>query len=138
MRLRISADAEWQSGVGQVVDWLATTNYFDVFENRDYGAAVEGMGVFLICRDPIYGFKRRIKHLKKDKRFYMDIMLNLSDFVDVKFEARRILVLKALVKEVPEVLKKYSFVDFDRDTFLADFNKTFSPLADAAVGDSKS
>ncbi|MES2018948.1 MAG: hypothetical protein V4484_20845 [Pseudomonadota bacterium] len=128
MRLNILSDSEWESGIGQVVVWLSKTEYFREFQERNYGSGLVAVAVNLICQNPIFLFERRIRYSKKEKKIYLDIMLNLSDFVNVSFDERRRIVLNALLKEVPEVIGKYSIESFDVKTFLADFNNKFEPL----------
>jgi len=130
MRLNILADAEWQSGIGEVITWLAATRYWDEFEVGEYGDGLNELAIFLICRDPELKFKRRIRHLKKERKIYMDVMLELDQFVRAKFVERRKFVVDALLTEVPTVVAKYSIVNFDTERFIRDFSNRFASLMD--------
>lgn len=128
MKVNILGDAEWQSGVGEVLDWLATTNYWEEFEIRDYGPGLDAVVIGLICRDPQLNFKRRVRHSRKDKAIYLDVMLNLADFIDASNGRRRQMVLSALLDEVPQTVAKYDIENFGRDSFMADFVTFFTAL----------
>ncbi|WP_154668129.1 hypothetical protein [Pseudoduganella violaceinigra] len=129
MRLNILADAEWDSGVGCVLDWLSTTEYWTLFQKRSYGAGLDGVSIFLICRNPEYGFKRRIRHSKKEKKIYIDVMLDLNEIATTTPAERRFKILSKLRLEVPEVIGRYKIDGFNSRLFLSDFEEKFSELS---------
>jgi hypothetical protein len=120
-RFRITSDANEESGVGQVVDSTSGPTE-DHFKNKNYGTGLSGIGVVLMCRDPRFNFKRRIRLAKKDKRLYMDIMLDLDQMKYNSPQARREIILQRIAKEVPEVLAKYQLTNFDRERFVFDLH----------------
>lgn len=129
MRLRVSADAWWESRVDAVLYWLASTSYWIRFEEEeDYGSGLDGVIIFLICREPEFNFKRRIRYSRKDKKIYMDIMPSLPEFINLAPDERKRKVVDALLKEVPEVVGKYKIEDFDTQRFLSDFNQKFTSI----------
>ncbi|NHZ65215.1 hypothetical protein [Massilia genomosp. 1] len=58
----------------------------------------------------------------------MDIMLDYAEFVSVTAERRKEIVLERLLEDVPRIVRKYKFADFDTELFLSDFNKYYSGL----------
>ena len=125
MFFRITSDANENSGVGKVVDEISgpTRKHFE----RDYGPGVNGIGVVLMCRDPWLKFKRRIRFVKKDKKMpyfdktlYMDIMLDFPQMRELSHEQRKAIILQRLGDEIPTILRKYAFKDFDEPRFVDD------------------
>ncbi|MDB4904018.1 MAG: hypothetical protein JWQ63_3299 [Mucilaginibacter sp.] len=78
MRVFITCDANWEAKIDKVLNILSETGYKAVFERRDYGTTIDGIGIVLMCRDPSLKFKQRIRYSRKDRTIYMDIMLNFN------------------------------------------------------------
>lgn len=127
MRIKILGDFEHRSGVEAVTDWLSRRGYWEAFAN-DYGEGLWTISMFLICRNPELNFKQRIRHQKKEKALYIDIMLPLEKFVNATLEERKKKVLEAMLGDVPQIFRKYKFADFDTELFISDFNEYFSGL----------
>lgn len=121
MKLFISSDAHFESGLGQVLDDLTDHGFRQYFQGRDYGRGLGGVSVIFMCRDPSYDFKRRIKHSKKERNLHMDIMLDLPTMKAASPEERKRIVAQRLFDEVPEVLSSYKIPDFDKESFIAEF-----------------
>ncbi|ATQ78264.1 hypothetical protein CR152_29965 [Massilia violaceinigra] len=128
MRLNIVSDANWESRVDLVLNWLSSTSYRQFFSDQDYGDGLCGVSVVLICRDPILKFKRRIRLSKKEKKLYMDIMLPLEGFVNAEAVSRKTMVIDSLLVEVPKIVGEYSIPAFSAERFLVDFAEVFSNL----------
>jgi len=74
--------------VGAVVDELCGPT-LQHFRPRDYGSGLPQLGVVLMCRDPHFNFKRRVRFSKKDQTLYMDVMLHLPDMIPLSHDERR-------------------------------------------------
>jgi hypothetical protein len=126
MRLNLLGDIDWESKVDQVLASLSDSDYRSYFQERDYGAGLVGVTVVLMCQDPALNLKRRIRLSKKEKKLYMDIMLDLAEMkAAADLATRRRIVFERLLKEVPEVVSKYSISDFDAVRFIDDFRMFF-------------
>lgn len=122
----ITSDDNEGSGVGEVVGEISGPSRKH-FEPRSYGDGVNGIGVVLMCRDPYLKFKRRIRFVKKDKKMpyfdktlYMDIMLDFPQMRELSHEQRKTIILERLGDEIPTILRKYAFKEFDEPRFVDD------------------
>ena len=100
----------------------------DFFAAKDYGTSIVGVSVFLICRDPSYNFKQRIRYLKKEQKLSLDIMLDLNEFKLIDQTEREKIVAGKLVKEITPVIAKYKFADFDLIRFETDLKGWFKRI----------
>ena len=121
MRLNILSDANSESRVDRVLDALSDFNYRSYFQERDYGTGLIGVTVVFMCRDTALNFKQRIRLSKKEKKLYIDLMLDLSEMTNADQLIRQRIVAGQLLKEVPEIVSRYKIENFDRSRFLADF-----------------
>lgn len=121
MRFFLTADYNWESKLDHAIRNLELREYF---LDRNYGDGLSGgIAVVLMCRDPALNFKQRIHFSKKDDVLSMDIMLDLPFFVSATHTQRREVVAKSLISEIPRVIKKYKFKNFDVETFSSDLSK---------------
>jgi hypothetical protein len=58
----------------------------------------------------------------------MDVMLHLSDLASLAHNERRITITERLRREVPEVMAKYKFHDFDQRKFESDLSSWLDSL----------
>ena len=130
MRFNILSDAEWESKIRDGLKAISTSGYQRVFEERDYGTGLRGVIVVLMCRDPKLNFKQRIRFTKKEKKLYMDIMLDLNLMQHSEPAVRKKIVIQRLADEVPAILHKYAFPDFDEPRFVADLKEWLSTSMD--------
>jgi len=128
MHFRITCDANQESGVGEIVGELSgpTENHF---ASLDYRSGLSVLGVVLMCRDPALNFKRRIRFSKKDQILYMDVMLDLPEMIALTHDGRRRVIMSKLEREIPKILNKYDFADFDRTRFETDLCDWFATSA---------
>jgi hypothetical protein len=90
------------------------------FVPKDYGAGLSGLVVVLMCRDPELNFKQRIRFARKEKKLYMDVMLDLAQMRSAEWEERTRIIVERLAQEIPTVLHKYSLKEFDETRFVGD------------------
>ena len=121
MHLRITSDANVESGVGQVIDEISgpTRKHF---ESKDYGETLLGIVIVLMCRNPELNFVRRLRFARKEKTIFLDAMLDLEQMRHADHQHRKRIVVGQLMMEVPLVLRKYSVAGFDEVRFLEDMN----------------
>jgi hypothetical protein len=119
MHLRITADSNSESGVGEIACELSgpTRGHFVA---KDYGVGLLGVVVVLMGRNPALNFKRRVRLSKKNKTLYMDIMLDLEDMKSASPEKRRRIIIHRLSREIPKIMLKYKMPEFARDQFFDD------------------
>lgn len=121
MHIRITADANVESGVGEFVSEISgpTRKHF---ADKNYGAGLTGLVIVLMCRNPDFKFKQRIRLVKKEKILYMDIMLDLDEMKNTDNSFRKRIIVERIANEVPVVLTKYSISDFDEARFIGDLD----------------
>ncbi|ATQ78418.1 hypothetical protein CR152_30825 [Massilia violaceinigra] len=127
MDCTITGDCDHDSGLPDVLLWLNQPEQEEAFA-KDYGEGLASLAVILVCSKHIVDVKPRIRHSKKEKRLYMDIMLVYTEFVLLTAENKKARVLEALLEDVPRIVRKYKFADFDTELFISDFNRYFSGL----------
>ncbi len=125
MTMFITCDAWWESKVDKVLDDLADLGFRRFFEDKDYGGSVAGMGIIMMCEPASLNLKQRIRFSKEKKKLSMDIMLDLEQMMQLDHESRRRIIAEKIVTEVPLVLKKYKFKDFDLPRFSKDLSDWF-------------
>ena len=127
MDCTILGDCDHDSGLPDVLLWLSCPEQEEAFA-RDYGEGLDSIVIDLVCSKHIVDVKPRIRHAKKEKRLYMDIILVYAEFVSATAERRKEIVLKRLLEDVPRVVRKYKFSDFETEGFISDFNRYYSDL----------
>ena len=125
MTMFITCDAWWESKVDKVLGDLEDLGYRRFFEDKDYGESVAEIGIILMCQDASLNLKQRIRFAKQKRDLSMDIMLDLEQMMQLDHESRRKIIAEKIVTEVPLVLKKYKFKDFDLPRFSKDLSDWF-------------
>jgi hypothetical protein len=123
MRFNLLSDADWDSKIDKVLSVLSTSGYRRFFEDKEYGDSIDGITVVFMCRNPEINFKRRIRYSKKEKKVYLDIMLDLNQFRQIGQEERQKIVAYRLLSEVPPIIAKYKFNDFNLLSFTNDLKE---------------
>jgi hypothetical protein len=128
MYLRVTSDANAESGVGEVVGEISgpTRRHF---VPKDYGVGLAGVVVVLMCRDPERNFKRRIRFARKEKTVFMDVMLDLALMRQADHGARKRIIRERLAEEIPAVLRRYAVADFDEERFVTDLKSWLAEIA---------
>ena len=84
MRFSLLCDAHQDAGLDKVLFRFSDLGLKRYFEERNYGDTLAGVTVVLMCRNPALNLKQRIRHAKKEKKLYMDIMFDLDQFRQLK------------------------------------------------------
>ena len=124
MKFFITYDANMESGLNEITYGM-TKSFGDYFVDRFYDDSGIAMSIILMCRDPIWNFKQRIRFHKKENRLHMDIMLDLNIMSRADPATRKQIVGKRIVTEVPQIVAKYKFKDFDLKRFSSDLREWF-------------
>ena len=98
------------------------------FKPRSYGADLNGVGINLMCRDPIYEFKQRVRLSKAEKILDLDVMLDWDEMIHAG-SRRKAAILRVLRKAVRDVLERRKWKDFDVTQFLLDLDTICERLA---------
>ncbi len=114
-----------KSKVDKVLYDLRDLGFGRFFEEKDYGESVAEIGIILMCQDASLNLKQRIRFSKQEKKLSMDIMLDLEQMMQLDHESRRKIIAEKIVTEVPLVLRKYKFKDFDLPRFSKDLSDWF-------------
>ncbi|MDC4704647.1 hypothetical protein [Acinetobacter baumannii] len=114
-RFFLTADSNIETGVGKALISMTPKDFNRFIEKQEYGSSLKGVGVVFMCRSPHLEFKQRIRHSKKEQVLYMDIMLDYHDFVAMTHEQRITTLCEKLLEEMPPIVRKYKFNDFDLD-----------------------
>ncbi|HEX6429921.1 MAG TPA: hypothetical protein VF008_19640 [Niastella sp.] len=120
MRFSLLCDAHQDAGLDKVLFRFSDLGLKRFFEERNYGDTLAGITIVLMCQNPALNIKQRIRHSKKEKKLYMDIMLDLDQFKQLSQEQRERIVAAKMFAELVPVLKKYKFGHFDVEAFEAD------------------
>jgi len=127
-RFNILADFYWEAKIDEVLRTISRTEYRSFFKQQDYGNALNGLTVVLMCQDPTLGLKQRIRFYRKEKEIDMDIMLDLPLFISISQKEREKIVVNKLISEIPPVIKKYKIADFDLIKFETDVKNCMSKI----------
>jgi hypothetical protein len=128
MHFRITGDIEAESGLGQIITSLSGPTR-QHFLTRDYGIGLLGIGVVLVCQDPNLNLKQRIRFSRKEKQFYLDIMLDLEQMQKSPPKVRTIIVLRRIAEDVPAILTRYKVKAFDEMRFGNDLREWLNAQA---------
>lgn len=124
MKIGFTGDSDIESGLSEVL-YSFGTRVEDYFVEKRYGDSGLELFVVLMCRDPRWKFKQRIRFDRKDNCLYMDLMLDLPTMSGANFETRRRIVAEKIVSEVPAIIGKYKLKDFDLPRFSTDLKAWF-------------
>ena len=128
MRLFITCDSWWEAKVDKVLDTLHDTGYIRYFLMQNYGSSLDCVGIVLMCRDPNLNFKQRIRFARKEKTIYLDIMLDLNQFLVISQKERERIIVEKLISEVPPIIAKYKLADFNLAKFETDLKFWMSKI----------
>jgi hypothetical protein len=124
MNFFLTSDANTESGLGEIL-FGVNTALDKYFADRFYDDTGIAIAIVLMCRDPALHFKKRVRFSKKDKCLYMDIMLDLDVMTSMNAVERKLTVADRLLTEVPQVISKYNFKNFDLPRLSSDLRVWF-------------
>jgi hypothetical protein len=126
MRLNILGDFDWESRVDHVLNFLNDLDYRSFFQDKSYGDGLLGVSIVVVCQDSSLNLKQRIRFAKKEKKLYVDVLIDLLEMKTATPEGRVSIIAKSLVENIPKVIIKYNFDAFDSVQFIKDFEEKFS------------
>lgn len=126
IRFLITGDANIETGVGEATLLMTGSDFYKFIEKQDYGTSLKGLCVIFMCRNPELNFKQRIRYTKKDQNLSFDLMLDYNQFVVMTPDQRVSEMCKRLLEEMPPIVKKYKFPDFDLDKFMDNLTGWFN------------
>ena len=127
-RFNILADFYWEAHIDKVLDALSDKGYRRYFSEQDYGSSLEGITVVLMCQDSNLNLKQRVRQSKKEKKIYLDIMLDLNQFLTISQKERERIIVEKLISEIPPIVAKYKLDDFNLSKFEADLQNWMSKI----------
>jgi len=128
MRFFITCDSFWEAQVDKVIDRIDDTGYKRYFSEQDYGTSLEGITVVLMCQNPNLNLKQRIRLSKKEKKIYLDLMLDLPQFIEITQKEREKIIVDKLITEIPPIITKYKLEDFNLVKFEIDLKNWMSKI----------
>ena len=129
MLVVVSSDSDSRTGVTEAKHSFSE-EIETFFKPRSYGPGLSGVGVVLMCRDPSYEFKQRVRLSKAENILDLDVMLDWNEMIHAG-SRRKAAILGVLRKTVRDVFERRTWKDFDVTQFLLDFDTICERLARA-------
>lgn len=92
----------------------------NALKEKNYGASIDLISVVITCTGK--DFKQRKRFKKEQKLFEYDILLDYFLIKNVEMNQKKEIIRRQMIEITEHTFSKYKFVDFDRATFLSDFN----------------
>jgi hypothetical protein len=124
MEFFITYDADVESGLDRITFGM-TKALRDHFADRFYDDSGIAMAIIVMCRDPSWSFKQRIRFVKQENCLYMDLMLDLNEMIRLDGNTKKRIVAQKIITEVPQIVAKRKFRDFDLLRFTSDLREWF-------------
>lgn len=128
MDFGITADSWWETKVSDTLSLIPQREFKDFFFLQNYGSDLNEIFIVLMCRHPENNFKQRIRFVKKEKALYLDIMLDFDLFLTLSQEERNKIIFDKLKIEVPEIINRYKFKDFNTNEFSKDWTQLINQI----------
>ena len=127
MEFGITCDINWETRVDKFLDITNSreNSIAAFFDTRNYGEKPGKIFLVLMCRDPELKFKQRKRFSKKDNVLYLDIMLTYDKMINSDEQTRNKIIAQQIIQELPEVIAKYKFPDFNSRQFEIDLKSYF-------------
>ncbi|MBK8302003.1 MAG: hypothetical protein WBC19_02170 [Pyrinomonadaceae bacterium] len=125
MKFFTTYDANSEANLDEVLDALDEGGFEQFFADKFYDDSGIEMAVVLMCRNPQLNFAQRIRFSKKENCLYMDLMLDLDIMRRVDSKTKKQIVGERFVLEIPQIIKKKGFRDFDLNRFTKDLRSWF-------------
>lgn len=125
MDINITADAWWETRVGESLDQFSLKKINDFFYLKNYGDELEKLFIcFLCCNPEDYGLlEQKVKFTKKEKLLSIFFVLEYDLFMKINNIERDAIILKKIKDEVPEIMKQRLSRQFNLDDFIKDWLK---------------
>jgi hypothetical protein len=120
----VTCDADAETGVSETIQGLNAA-FSEYFGNRSYDDSGINITIILMCRDPRWQFKQRIRFSKKENKLFMDLMLDWKLMVRSNQITRKKSVAEIMTAEAPRIIAKRKFKDFDLSRFTSDLREWF-------------
>ena len=125
MKINLLGDFHRDSGIEEILIMIYRKGFTKYFQDLNYGEDLNGVAIICICQNPELNLKQRIRYSKKEKFLYMDLMFDLPFMIESNVYNRQKNIESKIVEEVPKVISKYKFKNFDADTFKKDMIEWF-------------
>jgi hypothetical protein len=119
MHFRLTGDIASESGLGALIGELSGPMR-QYFVPKSYGEGLLGVVAVLMCQDSKLDLKQRIRLSHKEKKLYIDIMLDLAEIRSMNDLKRKKAVFDQLISVIANELQKRPTLDFDSAHFLED------------------
>lgn len=119
-RFYIISDSNWEAKIDNGLTFFKVIQRY--FELKDYGADLNGIILVLMCRSPKLNFKRRKRYATNERLFYLDIMLDYEQMVQIKEDINKAkYILQKITNELFSTLETYKFGDLNIEKLRTDF-----------------
>ncbi|HET6983762.1 MAG TPA: hypothetical protein VFI53_16580 [Myxococcaceae bacterium] len=145
MRVFVTSDSAAGTGVGEASGSICEKMEKE-FKPKTFGPGLSEVVIVLMCRDPEYGFKQRVRHSRAERILYLDVMLDWDEMLRAGPKRRmagtrdafalRSAVLDAMKRTVREVFARRRVSDFDVPGFLGEFDAVCDRLGNRPQGPS--
>ena len=107
---------------------IVTGAVFTYFMDKDYGASITSICISLLCIDRDHRFKERTRYTKGDCALDVILVFELESLRKMAVADRPPFFANRLMAELPPIITKYKFADFDLPRFENDFHAYFKEL----------
>jgi hypothetical protein len=128
MQFLVGREATVESGLIPIPQLMTRAGIFDYFRNKGYGESIGLIVVMLWCREPEFASKPHIRYMKATKALNIDIQFDQAKTESMETDQRHRFVAQKLLTEVPRIIAKYKFPDFDLPRFENDLKEFFNKL----------
>lgn len=126
MKFDITAEYEHETKLGAIKNDLQDEGLFQFIETNDYSDHQFEIFAVLSCLSPESQAKQRIRYSKTEQVLYCDIMLNYEEMISADDMHRRDFVASAILKQLPEIVDKYPFLEIDAEGLADDLRNWFT------------
>lgn len=117
MRISFLSDSNWEAKIDHAIRVLDLRAHF---EEKSFGEELSALVIVLNCRDPLLGHKRRVRRVRESGALYVDVMLDLSQFVGASHVLRRQMIFDQTRIQLSDVLQGRKFHYFQADALLGE------------------
>jgi len=122
MIVQLSGDYYETSGFDDIIFTMDNNRLDDYFIPKKYGHSLNKIFIVSRCLKKENEYKPSTRLRKADLVLLIDLMFELPTMEQATQKERREIFIKKMNEELPPIIKKYKFKDFDLDRFMEDFN----------------